>query len=330
MKKIAIIGAGLSGVTLGRALSDHAQVTLFEKSRSVGGRMATRRRPPFHFDHGAQYFTVKHPDFERALVQPLSQGIVQKWAGPHLQIKISDQAAEQITAKSDSDHYVASPAMNSLAKYFAESLQIKTQTRVGKIHRTAEGLWSVSDEAEQTLGEYDWVISTAPQVQTAALMPSQYAYSDKISQCVMSPCFALMLGFRTLLSLSFSSARYVGSDIAWIANNASKPGRPDEPSLVIHASPEWSEAHLEHPEAEVVSTLTRLASELIGQDCSEAIEVSLQRWRYALAKTQSEQQVFVDQDECLAVAGDWCWGGRVEWAYLNGLRTAEAIQAVLV
>ena len=42
MTKIAIIGAGLAGLTLARALPAHAEVTLFEKSRGIGGRMATR------------------------------------------------------------------------------------------------------------------------------------------------------------------------------------------------------------------------------------------------------------------------------------------------
>ena len=54
MTKIAIIGAGLSGLTAAHDLKEHANVTLYEKSRGVGGRLATRRAEPFSFDHGAQ------------------------------------------------------------------------------------------------------------------------------------------------------------------------------------------------------------------------------------------------------------------------------------
>ena len=41
---VAIIGAGISGLASGKLLHDQGVgVTVFEKSRGVGGRMATRR-----------------------------------------------------------------------------------------------------------------------------------------------------------------------------------------------------------------------------------------------------------------------------------------------
>ncbi len=62
-KKIAIIGAGLTGLTLANRLNQHAEVTVFEKARGVGGRMTTRHADPFSFDHGAQFFTVRNKRF---------------------------------------------------------------------------------------------------------------------------------------------------------------------------------------------------------------------------------------------------------------------------
>ncbi len=41
---VAVIGAGMTGITCARALADAGfDVTVFEKSRGLGGRMATRR-----------------------------------------------------------------------------------------------------------------------------------------------------------------------------------------------------------------------------------------------------------------------------------------------
>lgn len=55
MKRIAIIGAGLAGLTLAREINASADVHVFEKYHGVGGRMAHRHLEGFDFDHGAQY-----------------------------------------------------------------------------------------------------------------------------------------------------------------------------------------------------------------------------------------------------------------------------------
>ena len=59
MKKIAIIGAGISGLTLAHQLKAHADIVVFEKARGVGGRMSTRYGDQFEFDHAAQFFTAR-------------------------------------------------------------------------------------------------------------------------------------------------------------------------------------------------------------------------------------------------------------------------------
>lgn len=42
LPRLAIIGAGLSGLTLASELDGFAEVTVFDKSPRVGGRIATR------------------------------------------------------------------------------------------------------------------------------------------------------------------------------------------------------------------------------------------------------------------------------------------------
>ncbi|MDD5480019.1 FAD-dependent oxidoreductase, partial [Rhodoferax sp.] len=67
-KHFAIIGAGMAGISCARALVQAGQrVTLFEKSRGLGGRMATRDSAFGSFDHGAQYFTARDKRFVQAL-----------------------------------------------------------------------------------------------------------------------------------------------------------------------------------------------------------------------------------------------------------------------
>jgi len=76
MVKIAIIGAGISGLALANTIKNNADVELFEKSRGFGGRVATRRANDFNFDHGAQFFKAKTLEFQNYIQPMLDQNII--------------------------------------------------------------------------------------------------------------------------------------------------------------------------------------------------------------------------------------------------------------
>src|SRR5450432_312334 len=62
MSSIVIIGAGSSGLAAAHTLLDAGQtVTIFEKSRGVGGRAATRTRAGFIYEYGANYIKPGSP-----------------------------------------------------------------------------------------------------------------------------------------------------------------------------------------------------------------------------------------------------------------------------
>ena len=59
MKKIAVIGTGLSALSLVHHLPA-LDVTFFEKSWRPGGRISTKRHENYIFDHGAHYLKEDH------------------------------------------------------------------------------------------------------------------------------------------------------------------------------------------------------------------------------------------------------------------------------
>ena len=88
--RVAVIGAGIAGATCARTLADagHA-VQLFDKSRGVGGRLATRRiewvdedggARQASFDHGAPGFTAQSPEFIRFVEEARRAGWLSPWA----------------------------------------------------------------------------------------------------------------------------------------------------------------------------------------------------------------------------------------------------------
>ena len=65
---VAVIGAGIAGLACAATLARAGiGVTLFEKSRRPGGRVATRRVEGLSFNHGAQFATAHGPDFAALL-----------------------------------------------------------------------------------------------------------------------------------------------------------------------------------------------------------------------------------------------------------------------
>jgi predicted NAD/FAD-dependent oxidoreductase len=76
---VLIIGAGMTGLTAARRLSDHGvESVLLDKGRAVGGRMATRRIGEARFDHGAQHFGLIDQDFRRTAVHWMSIGLIRE------------------------------------------------------------------------------------------------------------------------------------------------------------------------------------------------------------------------------------------------------------
>ena len=86
-KRCLIIGAGIAGLLAARTLQERGlQVTVLDKGRGVGGRMATRRIGSAVFDHGAQFFTARDPRFQALVNSWLAAEVAAEWcrgfAGP--------------------------------------------------------------------------------------------------------------------------------------------------------------------------------------------------------------------------------------------------------
>ena len=78
--RIAVIGAGISGLAAARLLTKNGMVcTVFEKSRGLGGRMATREIGEVTFDHGVQYLRRRKSSFSEFMDRCLEEGHIQAW-----------------------------------------------------------------------------------------------------------------------------------------------------------------------------------------------------------------------------------------------------------
>ncbi|MEL7187734.1 MAG: NAD(P)-binding protein, partial [Pseudomonadota bacterium] len=153
MKSVAIIGAGLSGLVVAQRLQASADVTLFEKSRGVGGRMATRYADEIEFDHGAQFFTARSRAFKSFLQPLIDAGVVAQWNADFAEL---DRNEVKSTRSWDDEypHYVGAPRMNAIGKHLAADLNVVNQTAVTNIERRADG-WTLVDDSGAESGPFD-------------------------------------------------------------------------------------------------------------------------------------------------------------------------------
>lgn len=311
--RVAIIGTGISGVSLASMLQDqHADcsVTLFDKSRGLGGRMSTRYTPSNEFDHGASFFTARSESF-RAFLQPwIESGVVAAW-----QPKITTLALGEKPYKRDwfETHYVAQPRMTALCKAIAGHIDTCLGDRVAGLEKK-HSHWVVTTEAGHQF-DFDWVISTAPADQTAALMPID------LSAVVYDPLFVLMLGLDR--SLPFDAAVVKHPMIDWIADTATKPGRHCRPSIVVHSTASWACQHVDSEEIQVKAAMLNAFQELTS---AQGRDVQLHRWRYGRVSEPYIQPCWIDRELKLAACGDWCLGPRVEDAFNSAWQLANELK----
>ncbi len=306
--KVAIVGAGIAGLSCAARLQqDGCAVTLFDKGRGAGGRMATRRidtpMGEVAFDHGAQYLTMRDPAFSAAMHAWEAAGVVARWPA------------------AGSDAWVGTPGMNAIVKHLAAQADVRWNCRVTAVRRTAAG-WAVDPDG--TDASFDAVVIATPAEQAAPLLaPHEPAMASEALACRSAPCWTAMFAFETPLAIPHDVLKDAGI-IGWAARNSAKPGRTGLESWVVQATADWSSAHLEDSVEAVVDRLRVALAAHSPVGLSTPIVRTGHRWRYART-SGTDLGALWNAAERIGAAGDWLLGPRIESAWLSGRKLAEQI-----
>lgn len=341
---VAVIGAGIAGLSCARALADAGiAVTVFEKSRGIGGRMSTRRRDGWSCDHGAQYFTARDPGFQQQVAAWVSEGLAAPWR-PRIAVL---GGGPQPEGHESPVRFVGSPRMTAPATSLAAGLCVLTEKTVSRLERTAAGwrLQVTDGNAPGAIGSG----SAAPAAAHAASDGAPIAFSAVAvaipsPQCKrlladiapeiaaaaartpMQPCWAAMLTFDRPVALPYDAAFVHEGPLRWVARNSAKPGRTGDEAWLLHASAQWSVAQLEaKPEAAGAA----LAEAFRAWGAPQPASWSGHRWLYALAGEPLDVDCLWDSGLHLGACGDWVLGGRVEGAWVSGQHLAARIAAAV-
>lgn len=320
--RIAIIGAGLAGLSAARALdSAGLAVQLFDKSRGSGGRLSSKRSSLGDLDMGAQYFTARDPDFHQAVRGWQEQGWVAPWSPQIFQARkgrLSPSPDQQ-------QRWVGTPRMSALTRGLLGSLAVQFECRICEIFR-GEQHWQLLDADGQLHGPFSHVLVAAPAAQASALLAAAPELAVQAAGIPMEPVWAVALGFSTALPTPMQACFVQDSPLAWVARNSSKPGRNDTTdSWVLHASSDWSRQHLELPADAVIEHLSAAFASLLRSPLPVAEARLAQRWLYARPAREAAVGALADPQRGIFACGDWCLAGRVEGAWLSGRIAAQQI-----
>jgi renalase len=320
---VLIVGAGLAGLMAAHVLRDAGVQTLVvDKGRSVGGRMATRRIGDGLADHGAQYFTVREPEFKAYIDRWLEEDRIFEWSRGWSDGSLTD-------SRDGHPRYAARGGMNALTKYLAEGLNVRLNTKIESLSRQNDG-WRAVDESG-TIYNAKAVILTAPVPQSVALVdagrtPLSPADRAELAKIEYEPSLTAMFLIDGEVRLPPPGAlQRPHAPIYWIGDNNRKGISPNATILTAQAGPTYSQQLWERTDAEILSAMKVDMLPILGERVKIA-EAELKRWRYSMPKVVYKDRCLIAADlPPLIFAGDAFGGAGVEGAVISGLTAGHAI-----
>lgn len=341
---ILVVGAGLAGLTAASALSDDGtSVLVVDKSRGVGGRMATRRIGGATFDHGAQFITVRDESFARSIEAWREEGIVAQWFGGtspvagHERVVGGGSVGKGAPAATAHARYRGNPSMTAVAKALARTLDVRLGSRVKHL-AVAGDEWSAHLE-DGTRISAGALLLTPPVPQSLELLDAAGTIiPSRVREDLHAISYEMCIAVMSVLdgpSTVGEPGGFAPADgpVAWIADNQRK-GISDVPAVTLHADGAFSEAHWEEEREEVGRRLIDAAAPWLG---SGVTEFQVHGWRYSKPVRLSNRRCLGTRPVLrsgqpgttappVVFAGDAFGGPRVEGAFLSGRAAADHLK----
>jgi renalase len=331
MWEIAVIGAGIAGLTCTQRLQQAGKrVVLIDKSRGLGGRLATRRLAGTHADHGVCYLQPKGDLFRQWIAELLDLGILRLWSeGLH---QLSADGVLQPPTKF-TPCYAAPAGASSIAKYLGRDLEIISNRLVTGISPVDHG-WQLSAniDTEWCLTAEQVIIATPP-AQAVAITSNtidadcrQQLINQRFTRSITAIAVYPEVQQNIATTIPWQGIQAPDHPaVAWIGLDSSKQVDPTQPVLVVQSSAAFADQYFDALDLAIIGhQLLDLVSSLVPLHSPELIQVH--RWGYAFAQNPLSAKFLTAQTSApLHFCGDWCGGNRVESAYLSGMALADRL-----
>jgi predicted NAD/FAD-dependent oxidoreductase len=318
-KKIAVIGAGVSGIAATKRLVEQGfEVSLFDQGKSAGGRLGLRtlRNSPNigrNIDVGAAYFTAQDQQFIEQKDKWIHADLVFEWTE-----EFQVYESSEFTSKKGPMRYAVRNGLKNLVTYELEKLksdvQIFQESKVEKV--------SVNGgEVLINTNKFDSAVLAMPAVQAIKIVENEQMKKE-LSKAVFNP---VLVAWLALAGDPNFSGIFVNQnpDISLLINEGSK--QKDSANIItIYSTHEFAGREINDLDL-AKEKLINSAREILEFE-KEIIESGIMRWTYA--QPEPAQRPFLAQN--LAIVGDaYDANPRIEAAWLDGSRVLDQLAAIL-
>ncbi len=270
MKRVAIIGAGISGCSAANVLcalgGGGVQVEMFDQGRKEGGRCNTRKHKHHGiehiFDHGTQYISPKNSEFVSVIKDWEKVGIVKKWDSfrlANIACANGKSKIELAMSAQQNERFVGYPGMSAICEHLIDSELISTKFgKAVEAIRSSDGGWNIysKDSGALIAENFDYVICSERKLCMNFMAQQSEQSTDGSPDGTSpksSPCIVAMVCLDEDMSdmmknMQFTAAMVDGNEkLSWISVDSSKPGRVDDGKsrLVLQSTPEFAKNIIE-------------------------------------------------------------------------------------
>jgi predicted NAD/FAD-dependent oxidoreductase len=215
--------------------------------------------------------------------------------------------------------------MRRIPEFLARSVRVQTAATVERLEAQDDTVTAIVEGGSRLTAAA--AVVTPPLPQTLTLLRNSGiglpgGTAETLPGIRYRACLAVMASLQGSSGLPDGHLSPASGPIAWMADNAHK-GTSSTPSLTVHSTPAFAEAHLEDVPEMWADLLVSAARPYLSAPVKAARG---HRWRYAEPTTTLESgYLLLDLSVPIILAGEVFAGARVEGAILSGLAAADVL-----
>ncbi len=308
-RKVVIIGAGAAGLACANRLISHGyEVSIFDKSRGVGGRIASRRIENGIFNHGAS--SLPNFRYYNNLPEDLRN--------------LLETAAKQKILIPNGKCFTSFASMKTFTSYLSKGIDIKKGSEVTSAKRLNHGVELNFKNTSKIQLKDDFLVFAIPQPQVLNLLQNDFPEIFALVQPVkMYASVSGLFAFDKSLTINQS---FIENDCIFGLHENSRVGQNFKLDCwTIHSKKEYGLKLSHLDKSQIKKKLFQDFKQLRTINFPDPIYAEGHRWLYGFTEEALNENYIFNLKQKIGICGDWCLGDSVLDALISGTLLADKI-----